>query len=211
MRLSRVRSGLSGWRFCVDAPGFAPGRSARQEWQGSAFVRVRSGVRSKERFRSTMLCLSKTKRTDANAAQNRQAWRAGPSRVASPETPCITAFVLLFQTTSRWAVARMMSDAQVAVFVSRFQLASVPFGRCATAARIRRRGSAAAAFSAWPCEFVLGQRGDDDARADRVEPGAALASTNGLGHYAQRVASLRDLVGVERVCDLAGLKEREAE
>jgi hypothetical protein len=40
---------------------------------------------------------------------------------------------------------------------------------------------------------------DDDARADRVDPPAAPAPPHGLGHHPQRVRSLGQLIGVQRV------------
>ena len=58
-------------------------------------------------------------------------------------------------------------------------------------------------------QLVAGERGEDDAGADRVDPGAALAPANGLGHHAQRVPALGELVGVERVRHLVGLEHRE--
>ena len=62
--------------------------------------------------------------------------------------------------------------------------------------------------AARPGQLVLGERGDDDARADRVDPRAALAPADRLGHDAQRVPALRELVGVERIRHLVGLEER---
>ena len=47
-------------------------------------------------------------------------------------------------------------------------------------------------------QLVLGERRDDDAGADRVDPRAALAPAHRLGHHAQRVAALGNLVGVKR-------------
>src|SRR2546423_6400096 len=58
---------------------------------------------------------------------------------------------------------------------------------------------------------VYGERGDDDARADRVDPRATLAPANCLGHDAQRVPALRELVRVKRVRHLFGPKEGKTE
>lgn len=59
---------------------------------------------------------------------------------------------------------------------------------------------AAVALAAWPAQFILGQRRDDDAGADRVDAGAALAPPHGLGHDPQGIAALGKLVGVRLPC-----------
>ena len=66
-------------------------------------------------------------------------------------------------------------------------------------------------LTARPGQFVLGERGDDDAGADRVDPRAALAPAHGLGHHPQRVPALGELVGVQRVRHLVRLEHRQAE
>src|SRR5688500_14258654 len=53
-------------------------------------------------------------------------------------------------------------------------------------------------------QLVLREWGVDDAGADRVEPRAALAPPDGLGHHPQRVATLGQLVGMEAVGHLVG-------
>ena len=70
---------------------------------------------------------------------------------------------------------------------------------------------AAVALAARAGQLVLGQRGDDDAGADRVDPRAAPAPAHGLGHHPQRVPALGELVGVERVRHLIGLEQGEGE
>ena len=47
--------------------------------------------------------------------------------------------------------------------------------------------------------------------ADRVDPCAPLAPAHRLGHHAQRVPALRDLVRVKRIRHLVGLKEGKTE
>ena len=51
-------------------------------------------------------------------------------------------------------------------------------------------GGGAAGFAARPVEFIPGERGHDDARADCVHPRAALAPANRLGRHAERVSAL---------------------
>jgi hypothetical protein len=58
-------------------------------------------------------------------------------------------------------------------------------------------------------QLVPGEWGEDDARADRVDPGASFAPANGFGHHAERVSALGELVGVQPVCDLVGLEHGE--
>lgn len=66
-------------------------------------------------------------------------------------------------------------------------------------------------FAAWPGEFVLGERGHNDPRADRVDPRASLAPANRLGHHAQRVPAFRELVCVKGIGHLVGPQERKPE
>jgi hypothetical protein len=67
------------------------------------------------------------------------------------------------------------------------------------------------ACPARPAEFVLGQRSHNDPRANRVDPRTTLAPAHRLGHHAQRVPALRELVGVQGVRHLVGLKEGKIE
>ena len=67
------------------------------------------------------------------------------------------------------------------------------------------------ALAAGAGQLVLGEGGDDDAGADRVDPRAALAPADGLGHHPQRVASLGQLVGVQGVGHLVGLEHRQGQ
>ena len=60
-------------------------------------------------------------------------------------------------------------------------------------------------------EFVLGERGHNDASADCVDPRTALAPAHRLGHHAQRVPALRELVRVQGVRHLVGLKKGKTE
>ena len=60
-------------------------------------------------------------------------------------------------------------------------------------------------------QLVLRERRHDDPRADRIDSSAAPAPAHRLGHHAQRVATLRDLVRVQRILDLIELHERERE
>ena len=55
-------------------------------------------------------------------------------------------------------------------------------------------------------ELVQRQRRDDDARRDGVDAGASPAPSDRLGHHALDVAALGQLVGVQRVADVAGLQ-----
>src|SRR5450830_984811 len=48
---------------------------------------------------------------------------------------------------------------------------------------------AAVAGTAGASQLIARQRGDDDARADRVDACASLAPTHGLGHHAERIAA----------------------
>src|SRR5579862_10046357 len=43
-------------------------------------------------------------------------------------------------------------------------------------------------------QLVRGERREDDAGADRVDPGAPLAPADGLGHHAEGVPALGELV-----------------
>ena len=85
------------------------------------------------------------------------------------------------------------------------------FVRGAGAACGGRLDHAPVSRAAWPGQLVFGERGNDNAGADRVDPGAALAPAHRLGHDAQRVATLGELVGVQGVRHLAGLEEGKAE
>jgi hypothetical protein len=60
-------------------------------------------------------------------------------------------------------------------------------------------------------QFVLGQRGPDDSRADRVDARATLTPPHGLGHNAQRIPAFRELIGVQRVFHLIALENRQLE
>jgi hypothetical protein len=81
----------------------------------------------------------------------------------------------------------------------------------AGAARRGRLDHAPVALSARAGELVLGQRRDDDAWTDRVDPRTTLAPANRLGHHTQRIAALRDLVGVQRIRHLVRLEEGKGE
>ena len=67
------------------------------------------------------------------------------------------------------------------------------------------------ALAAWSGQFVAGERGHDDAGADRVDPCASFAPPDGLGLDPQRVAALGELVGVERVGHLVRLQHRQGQ
>lgn len=66
-------------------------------------------------------------------------------------------------------------------------------------------------FTARSAQFIFGEWSDYDARADCVDPCAALAPTNRRSHNAQGVPALRDLIRVKRIRYLVGLKERKIE
>ena len=59
--------------------------------------------------------------------------------------------------------------------------------------------------------WCLAERGHDDAGADRVDPRAALAPSDGFEHYAQRIPAFGKLIGVQRVVHLVGLQHRQLE
>ncbi len=65
-------------------------------------------------------------------------------------------------------------------------------------------------LAARTCQFILGERRNHDAGADRVDPRAALAPAHGLGHRAERVSAFGDLAGVERVGRLVRLEHRQS-
>ena len=73
----------------------------------------------------------------------------------------------------------------------------------------RQLDHAPVSLAAGTGQLVLREWGDDDAGADRVDPRAALAPPDGLGHHAQRVRTLGQLVRVQGVCHLVGLKHRQ--
>jgi hypothetical protein len=83
------------------------------------------------------------------------------------------------------------------------------FVGCAAATGRAQLDHPAVARSARPAELVARQRGENDSRADGVDPRAALAPADRLGHDPQRVAALGELVGVEGILYLVGLQERQ--
>lgn len=87
---------------------------------------------------------------------------------------------------------------------------SGPISSAATAA-LGRAGfdHAAIPIPTQAFEFIPGQGGEDNARADGVDTCAALAPANGLRRHAQRVATLGDLVGVQGVGGPLGLQHRQ--
>ena len=57
----------------------------------------------------------------------------------------------------------------------------------------------AIAFAARPREFIVGERGHDDAGADRIDPPAAPGPAHCFRFHAQGIAGLRELVGMQRI------------
>jgi hypothetical protein len=70
---------------------------------------------------------------------------------------------------------------------------SGPMSSAPTAHFVRSAGSSSrgdfdhlpVARAARPAEFIVGERRDDDAWADRIDPCTPLTPTHGLGHDAQ--------------------------
>ena len=61
----------------------------------------------------------------------------------------------------------------------------------------------AVAFSAGPVEFVVGQRRNDDARADGIDRRSAMAPAGGFIHDAQDVAALGILICLQGIRDFS--------
>src|SRR5208337_3713971 len=57
----------------------------------------------------------------------------------------------------------------------------------ASSSRRTRFHHVSVACTTRPFQFIIRERGDDDARADRIDPRAALAPTDGFRHHTQRV------------------------
>ena len=55
----------------------------------------------------------------------------------------------------------------------------------------------------------MGQRGDDDSRADRVDASAPSTPNDGLRLHPQHIAALAHLIGIQRLVD--GADERQVE
>ena len=70
----------------------------------------------------------------------------------------------------------------------------------------RQLDHAPVSLAAGSGQLVSGERGEDNAGADRVDSRAALAPPDSLGHHPQRIPALRQLVGVEGVGHLVGLR-----
>ena len=85
------------------------------------------------------------------------------------------------------------------------------FVRCARPSSRRYLQHAPIARPAWPLKLIIGERRDDDAGADRVDPCAALFRTNCLCHDAKRVAALRYLIRVQGILDLVRLRHGETQ
>jgi hypothetical protein len=60
-------------------------------------------------------------------------------------------------------------------------------------------------------QLVLGERGEDNAGADRVDSRATFAPPDSLGHHPQRIPALGQLVGVEGVGHLVGCEHGQPE
>ena len=67
---------------------------------------------------------------------------------------------------------------------------TVPTSSGCRRARPGQLDHAPVSFAAGTGQFVLGERGDDDAGADGIDPRPALAPPHGLGHHPQRIAAL---------------------
>jgi hypothetical protein len=66
-------------------------------------------------------------------------------------------------------------------------------------------------LTARPSQFVSGEGGDDNARADGVDSGPALAPADGFGHDPQGIPAFGQLVRLEGVFDQTGVQHGKME
>jgi hypothetical protein len=73
----------------------------------------------------------------------------------------------------------------------------------------RKFDHAPVARAARPFQLIVRQRSDDDAGTDRIDSRTALSPTDCLRHHPERVAALRNLVGVKGVFHPIGPEHRQ--